>query len=78
MSATAHPAKYPKFLPALAVAGTVAAVTAYITSQLSLYRNVMDSRFAQATSPESEAKRRKTFEGTNSDPRESIYNRLGR
>jgi hypothetical protein len=55
----------------------VTVVTGYVASQLSSYRNIMDSRFAQYNSAESEAQRRKTLDGTNSNPRRSIFNILG-
>jgi hypothetical protein len=37
----------------------------------------MDSRFAQYNSPQSEARRRKDFEGAVEDPRKSAFNVLG-
>lgn len=48
-----------------------------MSSQLHNQRNIMDSRFAQYNNTQSEAQRRKTFEGTNLDPRRSMFNILG-
>jgi hypothetical protein len=57
---------------------TVSIVAAYVGSQLRRSRHVMDSRFAQYNSTQSEAQRRKTFEGNGHlDPRTSLFNILG-
>lgn len=63
-------------LPAVVVVGAVSAVAGYIKSQLQQESRVMDRAFAQYKSPESEAARRKVFEGQ-SDPRKSLFNVLG-
>lgn len=55
----------------------VSLVASYVYSQLRYETHVMDSRFAQYNNAQSEASRRKTFEGTNSDPRTSMFNILG-
>lgn len=54
-------------------------VASYVASQLSSYRGIMDSRFAQYNSTQSEENRAKTFEGNNKrlDPRTSMFNILG-
>lgn len=64
-------------LPSLTDFSSVTIVVGYVSSQLSNSRNIMDSRFAQYNSPQSEAQRAKTFEGTNLDPRKSMFNILG-
>ncbi|KAG9257615.1 uncharacterized protein F5Z01DRAFT_646498 [Emericellopsis atlantica] len=67
-----------RVVPFLVVAGSVSIVAHYVGSQLSRSRNVMDSRFAQYNSTQSEAQRRRTFEGnTHLDPRTSLFNILG-
>ncbi|KAI6780352.1 uncharacterized protein J7T54_005454 [Emericellopsis cladophorae] len=67
-----------RVVPFLVVAGSVSIVAYYVGSQLSRSRNVMDSRFAQYNSSQSETQRRKTFEGNaHLDPRTSLFNLLG-
>ena len=54
-------------------------VAGYVASQLKNSRNIMDNRFAQYNSSQSEENRAKTFEGNNKrlDPRTSMFNILG-
>lgn len=67
-----------KILPVLVATTAVAAVVGYVNKQLSYERKVMDQRFAQYNTPQSEEARRKTFEGAESeDPRKSAFNVLG-
>lgn len=59
----------------MVVVGAVSAVGAYVRSQLRRESRTMDRYFSTYRSPESEASRRKVFEGQ-PDPRNSLFNVL--
>ncbi|OAA60016.1 hypothetical protein ISF_06027 [Cordyceps fumosorosea ARSEF 2679] len=67
---------YPKSLPILVAGTSVLIVGAYVKSQLATQSNNMDRFFSTYNTPESEASRRKTFEGY-PDTRTNILNILG-
>ncbi|KAJ4147523.1 hypothetical protein LMH87_002035 [Akanthomyces muscarius] len=68
---------YPKALPVLIAGTSVLAVGTYVKSQLTTASNTMDRFFSTYNTPESEAARRKSFEGY-PDTRSNMLNVLGR
>ncbi|KAJ6787834.1 hypothetical protein PWT90_09892 [Aphanocladium album] len=66
---------YPRGLPMLMAGTSVLVVGAYVKSQLTTQSNTMDRFFATYNTPESEASRRKTFEGF-PDTRSNMLNFL--
>ncbi|EGX96114.1 hypothetical protein CCM_00769 [Cordyceps militaris CM01] len=76
-AASAISRSYPKSLPILVVGTSVLAVGAYVKSQLDTQSDNMDRFFSTYNTPESEASRRKTFEGY-PDTRTNVLNMLGR
>ncbi|KAF4977690.1 hypothetical protein FZEAL_5831 [Fusarium zealandicum] len=66
----------PKVLPVLLVVGSVSVVGGYVRSQLQNQSRTFDRYFSQYNSPQSEAARAKTFNGSVPDPRASAFNVL--
>lgn len=61
------------------VVGSISAVGAYVHRNLTTNSRQFDKFFASYNTPQSEASRRKTFEGVEkTDPRTNILNFLGR
>ncbi|KAM5353863.1 hypothetical protein ACJ41O_000513 [Fusarium nematophilum] len=56
----------------------VAVVASFVRSQLAITSAKFDHSFDKYNTPESEASRKKTFEGAQENPRTSLYNILGR
>ena len=73
--AVAAPARFPKALPVVVFGTAIAGVATYVRSQLVQESATMDRFFSKYNTPESEASRRRTFEG-NPDPRTNILNVL--
>ena len=69
-----------KAIPVVVAATSAALVITYVRSQLARNSRIMDERFAQYNTPESEAARRKMYTEAGKggeDPRTSAFNVLG-
>ncbi|OAA66445.1 hypothetical protein SPI_01021 [Niveomyces insectorum RCEF 264] len=65
-----------KVIPTVVTLGAVSGVVAYVRQQLNRESNTMDRYFASYNTPQSEASRRRVFEGASEDPRTSLLNVL--
>ncbi|KAM0479037.1 hypothetical protein ACHAPE_003543 [Trichoderma viride] len=79
-----QPAKMPpmnpvvaRFVPVVMTVGIVSAVAMNIRWQLKTHAATQDRFFSQYKNPQSEAARKKVYQGAKEDPRKSWFNVLG-
>ncbi|EEY22267.1 hypothetical protein HYQ46_007225 [Verticillium longisporum] len=76
LHASTTPPAMMRYGPALMVGTSIAVVGSFIASQLTTSSRNLDRAFAKYNSPQSEASRKRSFEGA-PDPRTNLLNCLG-